>query len=39
METFADIMARALGGVGNDKALASVADDVVALCRKFPLGF
>jgi glycine hydroxymethyltransferase len=39
MEIIADLIARALGAVGDDKRLASVADDVVALCCKFPLGF
>ena len=37
MGVIADCIARALGSVGNDAALASVADDVVALCRQFPL--
>jgi glycine hydroxymethyltransferase len=39
MDVIADLIARALGAVGDEKRLASVADDVVALCRKFPLGF
>ncbi len=38
MEIIADLIARALGAVGDEKRLASVADDVVALCRKFPIG-
>jgi len=39
MAIIADLIARALQGVGNDAVLASVADDVIALCRKFPIGF
>jgi glycine hydroxymethyltransferase len=39
MEAIADLIARALGAVGDDSALKSVADDVVSLCQKFPLGF
>src|ERR1700687_2139626 len=39
MAVIADLLARALQHVGNDAALASVADDVVSLCRKFPIGF
>jgi glycine hydroxymethyltransferase len=38
MEVIADLIARALQSVGNDAALQSVADDVVSLCRKFPIG-
>jgi glycine hydroxymethyltransferase len=38
MEVIADLIARALEAVGNDVALAAVADDVVSLCRKFPIG-
>ena len=38
MEVIADLIARALQSVGNDVALQSVADDVVSLCRKFPIG-
>jgi glycine hydroxymethyltransferase len=38
MDVIADFIARALQAVGNDAALASVADDVVSLCRRFPLG-
>jgi len=38
MEVIADLIARALQSVGNDGALQSVADDVVSLCRKFPIG-
>jgi glycine hydroxymethyltransferase len=39
MTAIADLIARALQAVGNDSALASVADDVVSLCRRFPIGF
>jgi glycine hydroxymethyltransferase len=39
METIADLIARALHAGGDDKILASVADDVIALCRKFPIGY
>jgi glycine hydroxymethyltransferase len=39
MEAIADLIARALQAVGNDGALKSVADDVIALCRRFPIGF
>jgi glycine hydroxymethyltransferase len=38
MDSIADLIARALQAVGNDTALKSVADDVVSLCRKFPIG-
>ncbi len=38
MDVIADLIARALQSAGNDTALASVADDVIALCKKFPLG-
>jgi glycine hydroxymethyltransferase len=38
MEAIADLIFRALESVGNDTALASVADDVIALCSKFPIG-
>ena len=38
MDVIGDLIARALQAVGNDAALASVADDVVSLCRKFPIG-
>lgn len=37
MDIIAGLIVRALHNVGNDAALASVADDVVSLCRKFPL--
>jgi glycine hydroxymethyltransferase len=39
MEVIADLITRALQNVGNATALASVADDVVSLCRRFPLGY
>ncbi len=38
MAVIADFIFRALQAVGNDAALASVADDVIALCRRFPIG-
>jgi glycine hydroxymethyltransferase len=38
MGAIADLIFRALQSVGNDTALASVADDVIALCSKFPIG-
>ena len=38
MDAIADLIARALQAVGNDTALKSVADDVVSLCHKFPIG-
>ncbi len=38
MEVIAALIFRALQAVGNDAVLASVADDVVSLCRRFPLG-
>jgi glycine hydroxymethyltransferase len=37
MEVIADLIARALQAVGDDGRLAAIADDVIALCRKFPL--
>jgi glycine hydroxymethyltransferase len=37
MGVIADLIARALERVGDAKALASIADDVIALCRKFPI--
>ena len=37
MGAIADLIARALQAVGDDAKLASVADDVVSLCKKFPL--
>lgn len=38
MEVIAALIFRALQNVGNDLVLNSVADDVIALCRKFPIG-
>ncbi len=38
MGAIADLIARALQAVGDDAKLASVADHVVSLCKKFPLG-
>jgi glycine hydroxymethyltransferase len=38
MEVIAELIYRGLQAVGNDAALRSVADDVIALCRKFPIG-
>jgi glycine hydroxymethyltransferase len=38
MDAIAALIFRALQAVGNDAALASVADDVISLCRKFPIG-
>ena len=37
MAAIAELIGRALEGVGNTAALASVRDDVIALCRKFPI--
>ncbi len=37
MRVIADFIARALQRVGDAKGLASIADDVIALCRKFPI--
>ncbi|MFQ5665890.1 MAG: serine hydroxymethyltransferase [Candidatus Binatia bacterium] len=39
MEVIADLITRALRAVGNDGALVSIGDDVISLCRKFPLGY
>jgi glycine hydroxymethyltransferase len=39
MEVIADFIHRALQAVGNASGLASIAADVVALCRKFPIGY
>lgn len=39
MEAIADFIARALQNVGNEKVLQSVADDVIALCKQFPIGY
>lgn len=38
MTVIADFIARALAAIGNDTALHGVADDVVSLCRRFPIG-
>jgi glycine hydroxymethyltransferase len=38
MAVIAELIARGLQNVGNERALASIADDVISLCRKFPLG-
>jgi glycine hydroxymethyltransferase len=37
MSTIGDLIARALGRVGDAKALAAIADETTALCRRFPL--
>jgi glycine hydroxymethyltransferase len=37
MQTIADLIGRALQNVGNESALKRIADDVVALCAKFPI--
>jgi glycine hydroxymethyltransferase len=37
METIADLILRALQKVGDEKALASIGDDVRGLCRRFPI--
>jgi len=37
MAVIADLIFRAVQAVGNERAIVSVADDVVALCRKFPI--
>jgi glycine hydroxymethyltransferase len=39
MTAIGGLIARALRAVGNDAALASIADEVVALCRRFPIGY
>ncbi|MBI3782886.1 MAG: serine hydroxymethyltransferase [Deltaproteobacteria bacterium] len=38
MEVIAELIHRALQSVGDDTKLKSVANDVVALCKRFPLG-
>ncbi|MFN8627638.1 MAG: serine hydroxymethyltransferase [Candidatus Binatia bacterium] len=38
MAVIADCIFRALQSVGNDAALKSIGDDVIALCRRFPIG-
>jgi glycine hydroxymethyltransferase len=37
MDTVADLIARALGRVGDPKGLAAIADEVTALCARFPV--
>ena len=37
MATIAELIGRALEHVGDEKALASVRDDVISLCKKFPI--
>jgi glycine hydroxymethyltransferase len=37
MAQIGDLIARALGAVGDDAMLRAVADDVAALCEKFPV--
>ena len=37
MKTIARLIAKALDSVDNDVALASVAEEVEALCRRFPI--
>ncbi len=37
METIAEFISKALNQVGDDRALASIGDDVREFCRKFPL--
>jgi glycine hydroxymethyltransferase len=37
MRTIADLIARALSRVGDDRALRSIADEVRDLCRQFPV--
>ncbi len=37
MEVIADLIYRALQKVGNSRALAAIGDEVVDLCRKFPI--
>jgi glycine hydroxymethyltransferase len=37
MAAIAELIGRALEGVGNTAALASVRDDVIALCKQFPI--
>jgi glycine hydroxymethyltransferase len=38
MESIAEFIYRGLQSVGNDAALKSLGDDVVGLCRRFPIG-
>ena len=37
MAEIAELITRALGAVGNDTALAQIAEETTALCRRFPL--
>ena len=37
MEQIADLVVRGLGAVADDARLAALADEVMALCRKFPI--
>jgi len=37
MDEIAELVARALSHVGDAAALAKVAEDTTALCRRFPL--
>jgi glycine hydroxymethyltransferase len=37
MQVIAELIARALAHVGDPRGLASVRDDVIALCRRFPI--
>lgn len=37
MEVIADLICRALQKVGDDKALAAIGDEVMDLCKKFPI--
>jgi glycine hydroxymethyltransferase len=37
MKSIGGFIARALGSVGNDKVLKEIADEVVDLCKKFPV--
>jgi glycine hydroxymethyltransferase len=38
MAVIADCIFRAVQSAGNEAALASIGDDVIALCRRFPIG-
>jgi glycine hydroxymethyltransferase len=37
MDVIAGFISRALQAVGNERALTGVADDVIALCQRFPI--
>ncbi len=39
MDVIADCISRALQAVGNTATLASISEDVISLCRRFPIGF